>query len=296
MALSVERTIELADEAMQRYNGNVPVNVIVTGETQGEVYGQENSVEKIGRITGTYHAKQGAILIFADNIRDEREVATTIRHEISGHWGINTTEPIEKRHLLERIVASKDESSLKPLWDEVDKLYSNKPLMKRSEEVFAFIAERESVEGLERTKSTEPDILAVSEKLTMSDIRRISESIENGIAEGVRAQKIFPEHDGQQYRLDHSDKAALHVHGIDSLAVHKESIKLDARFSNHTDDELNKAAYWRGVFEKVSLINGSDANFKSFDEKLSDRETARSLYVVEKDTTSISTVDDELSL
>ena len=296
MALSVERTIELADEAMQRYNGNVPVNVIVTGETQGEVYGEENSVEKIGRIVGAYHAKQGAVLIFADNIRDEREVATTIRHEVSGHWGINTTEPIEKRHLLERIVASKDEESLKPLWDEIDTLYANKPLMKRAEEVFAFIAERDSVDGLVRTNSIEPDILGVGQKVTMVDIRRISESIENGIAEGVRAQKIFPERDGQQYRLEQGDKAGLHVHGVESLNVHKEAIKLDTRFLNHSDEALSKVAYWRGVFEKVSSMNGKDVDFNVFDDKVSDRSAARSLSEFEKNIGSTESVDSDLSI
>ena len=296
MALSVERTIELADDAMQRYNGHVPVNVIVTGETQGEVYGSENSVEKIGRIVGAYHAKQGAVLIFADNIRDEREVATTIRHEISGHWGINTTEPIEKRHLLERIVASKDEESLKPLWDEVDSLYANKPLMKRAEEVFAFIAERDSVDGLVRTNSIEPDIFGINDKVTIVDVRRISESIENGISEGVRAQKIFPERDGQQYRLEHADKAGMHAHGIESLSLHKEAIKLDSRFVNHTDEELSKVAYWRGVFEKMSSMNGKDVDFSVFDEKVSDRNGARTLSEFDKSVSYAKSADSGLSI
>ena len=168
--------------------------------------------------------------------------------------------------------------------------------MKRAEEVFAFIAERDSVDGLVRTNSIEPDILGVGQKVTMVDIRRISESIENGIAEGVRAQKIFPERDGQQYRLDHSDKAGLHVHGIESLSLHKEAIKLDSRFVNHSDEELSKVAYWRGVFEKVSSMNGKDVDFNTFDDKVSDRNAARSLSEIEKNDSYSKSVENDLSI
>src|SRR4051794_32859763 len=59
-------------------------------ETQEELYGQEFSKETVGKIFGGFRPGRGQADFATANFRDADEFKDTIRHEVLGHFGINT--------------------------------------------------------------------------------------------------------------------------------------------------------------------------------------------------------------
>lgn len=79
----------------------------------------------------------GRVDVPLDNMIDDVDLLDSLRHEVLGHYGINTLASEVKRALLDAIIASADEPSLRPLWREIDEWYAAESLDVRSEEVFA---------------------------------------------------------------------------------------------------------------------------------------------------------------
>ena len=170
------------------HNDNIPIKLLIKDNPE-DLYGEQYSKENYGqRIFGAYHPEKSEIALFAASFHDHREVTTTLRHELMGHWAINTLEPIEKRALLERIVDARDEPSLSPYWQQVDKDYSKETDLYKAEEIYAFVAELDK--SATHTIS-EPDLFS-SEKLSFDELDAITANIENGIREGSRQQQTFP--------------------------------------------------------------------------------------------------------
>jgi len=65
----------------------------------------------------------------------------TLRHEIIGHFGLNTFTPGEKRALLTALVKAKDQPGISRLWSSTEKHYASQPESFRAEEVFCFAYE-----------------------------------------------------------------------------------------------------------------------------------------------------------
>lgn len=86
-------------------------------------------------------AYRGRVDVPLANVEDAGDLLLTLRHEVLGHYGANTFAPAEKRALLDGLVAAREEPSLKPLWDDVDRRYAGDPVDVRAEEVFALYCE-----------------------------------------------------------------------------------------------------------------------------------------------------------
>jgi hypothetical protein len=74
-----------------------------------ETYEKSGTVDKIGVINGAYHAKSGVVVLVAATFHNPSEARETLRHEILGHYGLNTFQPVDKQALLEKTIASKNE-------------------------------------------------------------------------------------------------------------------------------------------------------------------------------------------
>lgn len=80
----------IAKEFMDTYNGNGDIS-ITTKETQKELYGPKTTIEKYGRIKGTYNWWKGAVLgLVASNLHYSADARETLRHEILDHYGLDT--------------------------------------------------------------------------------------------------------------------------------------------------------------------------------------------------------------
>jgi len=104
--LSVEEAQQVVDEFLEDYNGHIPLDAIVK-ETQEDLYGPEATYEKAGRIMGAYHGGVGAFTLAARSLRNTAEAKKTLRHEVLGHYGLNTFKPADKKAILDEIIASR---------------------------------------------------------------------------------------------------------------------------------------------------------------------------------------------
>lgn len=86
-------------------------------------------------------AYRGRVDVPLQNVESAGDLLMTLRHEVLGHYGANTFAPGEKRALLDGLAAARNEPTLKPLWDDVNRRYAGQSLDVRAEEVFALHCE-----------------------------------------------------------------------------------------------------------------------------------------------------------
>jgi hypothetical protein len=197
------------------YKGNIPLELIVAGN-QEEIYGRNNSYEKTGqRIEGAYHPSRNIFTLVTSHIRDVQHLRTIVRHEILGHYGLNTLAPIEKMDLLNAVLETKESKNkeLNAIWNKVETNYSGKSDLIKAEEVFAFVAEDQrtfSVQAWDKVRACFNAALrriGLSNKtLTLSELRVAAQSMSEGIKNGNKTQQTFPKSDLEQFRVSSNNK------------------------------------------------------------------------------------------
>lgn len=203
--VSVSEAQRTVDAFMARYQGNIPLSVRVAA-TQEELYGPQATAANVGRLKGGYHPAKGVMTVVAGNARGVRDIQRTLRHEILGHYGLNTFTAEEKRVLLDRILETQDAPSLAPVWETVRRNYADSPLDVQAEEVFAHVAEIERnalgqawdrvLTGLQRAVR----VTGLSRgPLRLAEIHDLARRIGEGIREGRRDQQVFPATDQDQF-------------------------------------------------------------------------------------------------
>lgn len=180
------------------YNGNIQVTPWIR-KTQHELYGPAGAVERIGVVKGAYHPERGVFTLASDHLSSVGDAIATLRHEILGHYGLDTFKPADKQAFLEKILASRNEPSLKPLWDDTARLYSDKSEIVQAEEVFARIAEQErnvALRAMDVLRAALTRLLRlVGGKrgiFTRSELLREVEAISKGIRNGSRTVQRGP--------------------------------------------------------------------------------------------------------
>jgi len=143
--LSVDAVDAIANELIAQYKGNLPLRAHVR-ESIEELYGR-GSEEKVGPITGAYHSDRGLLALAANRLSDRAAVETTFRHEVLGHYGMDTLAPRDRSAILKAISDARNEPSLKAAWEKVDRNYADKDEATKAEEVFASLAEQDRGAG-----------------------------------------------------------------------------------------------------------------------------------------------------
>ena len=219
-AVTVE---EMRDAVIQVYNecnGNLPMKFVVR-ETAEEIYGTEN-VKKYPQLKlaqGAYLCRgdhngrnkehsfvylQSSAILYNDGTTREHGEGTrrnranekalkVVRHEVLGHYGLNTCSPAEKMDILKNIVDNRQSSEVLKLWKDVDRDYihiKDKPL-RLAEEVFSFVAERKPVLDKSFDFSSEP--------FGLEHVEQTAAKIAEGIRLGERIQQTFPQSNSAQF-------------------------------------------------------------------------------------------------
>lgn len=143
--LSVDEAQRIADNFMQEYNGNIPIQIRVK-QNQEELYGPGTSKEEIGYgIEGSYSPERGVLGLVSGVLRTEADARRVLRHEALGHYGLDTFAPKDKSALLQKLSDAKNEKWIAPIWQQIagDSVYGKKSDQHQAEEVFAHIAEAE---------------------------------------------------------------------------------------------------------------------------------------------------------
>jgi hypothetical protein len=73
--------------------------------------------------------------------------------------------------------------------------------------------------------------------------------------------------DVEAYNQNHQ----AHMDGMKNLDKNIAALSHDPRYQQHSDDDLAKAAYWRGACESARAAQGAPFNLAAFDTQMSDR-------------------------
>ncbi|EOV4287847.1 zincin-like metallopeptidase domain-containing protein [Escherichia coli] len=178
-------------------------------EDTGELYGPR-AAEVPADMKGGYVPKEtihagrtyrGRVDVPLQNVESAGDLMLTLRHEVLGHYGANTFPPAEKRALLDGLVAARNEPTLKPLWDDIDRRYAGQPLDVRAEEVFAL-----HCEGIEPSQHQDADqaqrrghksftetCIARVRPMQADDLHNIACMVAQGLRDRTRTQQNFPQ-------------------------------------------------------------------------------------------------------
>lgn len=208
--VSLEEAQRIADAFMADYNGHIPLDIMVVNR-QEDAYGAAATRDKVGIIKGAYHSGSGKLVLVAANLRSARDGRETLRHEVVGHFGLNTFEPAIKRRILDRILETEKVPSLRPAWRHVNRHYpaDTTPADIRAEEVFAYLAEREKG----RFGAAWDRVLSLLNRamrqtglskhpLSRAELHYLASTISKEIRDGRRQQRTFPATDQDQFQKD----------------------------------------------------------------------------------------------
>ena len=158
--------------------------------TKEQFFGDKAS--QVGSFSGAFYPKSRILLINTNDIKSIYGLEKTLRHELIGHAGINSTTPEEKKELLTAISNSND-PEIKTLKHKVDWLYPDSTKLEKAEEVFAIFSENPQKIISPRTKIN-------SDNISYRELTNIIALVEKGLTEGTREQKTFPESDRSQFQ------------------------------------------------------------------------------------------------
>lgn len=205
MSLSFDSAEALIYEFCKTYPQALTITFNLA-QTQEELYGPQNTVALRGRIDGSYRpASQRADFALA-NCDSNDEFERTLRHEILGHFGLNTFDPGEKRAVLTAIIEARSQAGLDKLWAHVDRHYPGLDDMRKAEEVFAFACE--DIDSNNRSASTygsqsfQEVCVKRSRALRLSDLINLTTLVAEGLHDRSRSQQTFPASDSAQFKQD----------------------------------------------------------------------------------------------
>ena len=215
MALSIEQCKEMVLEFCSIYPVAAHVAFKIRN-TQEELYGPENTKEKAGTILGAFCPEQRQADFAASNFRDTDEFKGTLRHEVLGHFGINTFTADEKAGVLTAIVEARDQPVLRGLWRKIDRLYEDRPERIRAEEVFAFTCEAirpdRPVDPIEAEKSYREVCVERTRPMTERDLSNITSMVVQGMRDQTREPQEHPWADYEMRRGDNMENEKKPFH------------------------------------------------------------------------------------
>jgi putative DNA primase/helicase len=205
MALSFEEAEAVIVEFCKTYPQALTITFNLA-QTQEEIYGPENTVALRGRIAGSYRAASGGADFALANCDSNEKFETTLRHEILGHFGINTFSPSEKRAVLNAIIEARSEVGLETLWAYVDRLYPDLSDMRKAEEVYAFACEAidpsDRSAAIKGQQSYEDVCVSRTRAMRISDLINLTTMVAEGLHDRTRSQQTFPSDDSAQFKQD----------------------------------------------------------------------------------------------
>jgi phage/plasmid primase-like uncharacterized protein len=205
MALSFEEAEAVIVEFCKTYPQALTITFNLA-QTQEEIYGPENTVALRGRIAGSYRAASGGADFALANCDSNEKFETTLRHEILGHFGINTFNPSEKRAVLNAIIEARSEVGLETLWGYVDRLYPDLSDMRKAEEVYAFACEAidpsDRSAAIKGQQSYEDVCVSRTRAMRISDLINLTTMVAEGLHDRTRSQQTFPSDDSAQFKQD----------------------------------------------------------------------------------------------
>lgn len=176
--------------------------------TVAELYGTD-AAKGLDGVRGGYTTgpaiHPGRCDIVCSMAADADDLMTTLRHEVIGHFGLNTFTSDDKRALLESISATRSELSMRRLWAAIDRDYAGQPESIKAEEVFAL--QCEGVQAAQHVNQAgvhergeqvfRETCIERIRPMRRDDLESITLMVAHGLHDRTRVQRNFPEQNQQ---------------------------------------------------------------------------------------------------
>ncbi|HHQ4739209.1 TPA: LPD38 domain-containing protein [Aeromonas veronii] len=131
-------------EWFKQYRGASGIDVQIHA-TQAELEKALGLAAKDGLIRrAAFDDDNGTLHVAADTIANPKRMREILRHEVLAHYGLaNVLGDGEYTKLISRLIKSRNDPSMKAVWDWVDTHYADEELGVQAEEVIAHLAELE---------------------------------------------------------------------------------------------------------------------------------------------------------
>lgn len=171
-------------------------------DTQQELFGDQATVERYGILAAAYFPRSRRVDIAASALRDHEEVARTLRHEVLGHYALNTFQPAHKRAILDAIAATRGDPAFAQTWSDVDTNYPGRSEIGKAEEVYCAFAEHAAAGRASSSGQTalEQTCFSKQRPMTDRDLAAIVDHVADGLHRNTRRQQTFPATDAEQFR------------------------------------------------------------------------------------------------
>lgn len=203
MRLDVDQAKEVIIDFCQTYPVAAGLGFHVRA-TQEELFHEQATVEKAGRIFAAYFPRQHYVAVASTAHRDTESLERTLRHEILGHFGLNTFDAREKRAVLTAIVNGREQPGLKSVWVGVERGYPQLTPLRQAEEVFASLCE--AIDSDTRVNDVRGQlvfmetVLVKTRPMTATDLGTIAGWVATGMKDRTRVQRTFPADDIEQFK------------------------------------------------------------------------------------------------
>ena len=254
---------EIAEEFLRDYPVAWNELVFVFRKSASELYGELTGETLVGAKGGylsndIFHPvrkfrHRGSVHVYLETHKNRADFLATLRHELLGHFGINSFTTTEKSALLHSIIESRNEQGLKQFWSHIQKEYSDKSVDVQAEEVFARVFEHIQINRLLKFVSAHgPDAFRETcidrtRPMQWDDLLHIGIMVAQGIHDGSRTQQHFP----QDYDLVFADR-------INNIPYLRNSDGATYTFWQHASEAISHAGEpgkvdWRNV-EGMTII------------------------------------------
>lgn len=212
--------------------------------TQQELFGDQATVERYGILAAAYFPRSRRVDIAASALRDHEEVARTLRHEVLGHYGLNTFQPAHKRAILDAIGATRGNPAFAQTWSDVDTNYPGRSETGKAEEVYCAFAEYAAAGRASSNGQTalEQTCFSKQRPMTDRDLAAIVDHVADGLHRNTRRQQTFPATDAEQFRS--AERTNIKASTYDErVADHREAIR--ARRQQQTQRQYRGMSWHR---------------------------------------------------
>lgn len=207
MGLTIERGRQLVTEFCIAYPAALQVGFRVRSNAQ-QLYGTQTDFPDLDRLLGAFVPATGpdvpgrCDLACANALHDD-DFRQTLRHELIGHFGINTYQPAEKRSLLSALIRSRDHPDLVPLWALAERTYALAPTFRLAEEVFSLACETvqdRTPRGIEAEgRAAMTQCAADPASLSGADLRAVAEWTAHRMRQRQLRIGVFPPTEREQF-------------------------------------------------------------------------------------------------
>jgi antirestriction protein ArdC/phage/plasmid primase-like uncharacterized protein len=162
------------------------------------------AIEHNGRIY------DGQVDVPLDNIADTTDLSITLRHEVLGHYGLNTFIASEKSALLNSLIIAQEEPTLRSYWEDIDRRYPELSIVSKAEEVFALHCEdiqpSHHINSSRIVQYGQQSFLETcidrTRLMRIDDLHTIACMVAQGLHDRSRTQQTFPQLDKPLRRED----------------------------------------------------------------------------------------------